>query len=153
MVADAGNVGHDPYARSWLIDGIDLPGCRKPGSSFSPKKERRQGFASLPSVVSADIMLVLLPKGLRQLGLSQISQPAERSAIPCGDVGQHLAIHLNVGLLQPVDKTTIAQAVQARCGVNAGDPKAAEIAFAVASIAKRIKEGFQHRFIGSAEEF
>src|SRR6201999_833734 len=52
-----------------------------------------------------------------------------------GDLGQHLAVHLDFGLVQAVDKFGVAHAVQPRGGVDPGDPETAEGPLFVAPVA------------------
>src|SRR5690606_2099609 len=89
---------------------------------------------------------------LGKLRLRQIGQLAKSGAIMRRQVCQHLAIHLNVRPLQPVDKAAVVQA-GLTCGrVDADNPQAAEIALAVAPVAVRIEQGFEHCLVRPAEE-
>jgi hypothetical protein len=49
-------------------------------------------------------------------------------------------------------QAAVAQTTQARGGVNARNPQAAEIALAVAAVAKCVEQGLEHCFIGAAIE-
>ena len=60
---------------------------------------------------------------------------AKARGVVVGDGGQHLAVHLDAGLLQPGDEARVGQAVLAHRGVDALDPQAAELALLVAPVA------------------
>src|SRR5204863_8604412 len=64
----------------------------------------------------------------RQAGLVLLAALAERRQVVHGEVGEHLAVHLDAGLLETVDQAAVAQPELARAGVDAHDPERAEIA-------------------------
>jgi hypothetical protein len=51
-----------------------------------------------------------------------------------------------------VHKTAIAQAILARCSVNARDPQAAQLTSTIAAIAISVLERLHHRLIGTTEQ-
>src|SRR4051794_31237463 len=59
----------------------------------------------------------------------------ERGGIVIGDGGQHLAVDLDLGLLQAVDEPAVGEPVLAHRGVDALDPQTAEVALLVAPVA------------------
>src|SRR3954454_235813 len=63
-----------------------------------------------------------------------LGESAERFGVAHGNVGQDLAVQLDTGQLQPVHELRVAHAVELGCGVDAGDPQAAEITLAVAAV-------------------
>jgi hypothetical protein len=69
-----------------------------------------------------------------------------------GKVGQHFAIHLNIGLLQAMNKLTVVQIVQAGSRIDTRNPEATEIALAIAAVAEGIEERLEHGFVGAAEK-
>ena len=68
-----------------------------------------------------------------------------------GEVGEDFAVELDAFLLHAADELTIADAVLAGSVVDAGDPEGAEVAFAVATVAVGIAEGFDDALFGEAE--
>src|SRR5437868_5929367 len=61
----------------------------------------------------------------------KLDESAKRIAVADRDLGEHLAVHLDAGLLQAVHQLRIAQPLLAGGGVDADDPEAAEVALAV----------------------
>src|SRR5581483_4466237 len=59
----------------------------------------------------------------------------KRLGVVHGDVGEHLAIDLHARLVEAMDQLGVAQALAARRGVDAHDPKPPEVALARAAIA------------------
>src|SRR4051794_9718240 len=78
-----------------------------------------------------------------------IGKSAEGLGVAHGDVGQHLAVELDPGQLEPVDEAAVVHAVLARGGVDARDPQAAEVALAVAAVPIRVGIGLHDRFLGA----
>src|SRR5690606_29194073 len=72
---------------------------------------------------------------LLEAGLRLRRNGAERLRVVHGDVRQHLAVDVDLRLVQPVDEAAVGQPVQARRGVDARDPERAEIALALAPVA------------------
>ena len=64
------------------------------------------------------------------LFLGNINELGKTGGVIDSQVSQHLAVDFDVLLLQTRDELGIAQAVQAACSVDTGDPQAAEIALA-----------------------
>src|SRR3954453_14851292 len=78
-----------------------------------------------------------------------LHESAERLGVAHGDVGQHLAVQLDSGQLEPVHELRVAHAVQLGRGVDTGDPQAAEVPLAVAPIAVGIRLRLDQRFLGA----
>src|SRR3954463_5523258 len=68
-----------------------------------------------------------LPGGVRKT--------SEGLGVADGDVGQHLAVELDLGQAQAVHELAVAHSLLARGGVDALDPQAAEVALAVLAVA------------------
>ena len=60
--------------------------------------------------------------------LGHLGQPAEGVRVAHGEVGEHLPVDLDAGLLEPRHEPAVAQAVDPRRRVDAGDPERAELA-------------------------
>jgi len=65
-----------------------------------------------------------------------------------GQVGQDLAVKLDVEPLQTVDETAVAQPVLLRGSLYPDDPEAPEIPFFVAPVAIGIEKGLLYGFLG-----
>ena len=66
-----------------------------------------------------------------------------------GDVREHLAVELDAGQLEAVHELRVAHAVDARGGVDAGDPQPAEVALAVAPVAVGVGVRLEQRLLGA----
>src|SRR5207248_9722023 len=53
---------------------------------------------------------------------------------------EHLAVELDLGLLQPVDELVVREAVLPRCRIDADDPEPPELALLVLAVAVRVDE-------------
>src|SRR5690606_12068667 len=71
----------------------------------------------------------LFDQGLEGLGLVD------------GEIGEHLAVHLDASLAEAVDKSAIGQTQLAGAGVDALDPEGAEIALLRAAVTIGILAG------------
>jgi hypothetical protein len=76
----------------------------------------------------------------------------KRRGIGYGQIGENLAIQLNLGLEQPIDENAVAQAALAHCGIDANDPQLAELPFPIAAIPKGIDSGAEESFFGSSQQ-
>src|SRR5690606_18897374 len=88
---------------------------------------------------------------LLQGGLCLADQSLEGLGLMDGEIGEHLAVHLDASLGEAVDKSRIGQAVLADTGVDTLDPERTEIALPRAAVAIGILAGLLHRLIGDAE--
>src|SRR5688500_12680140 len=68
----------------------------------------------------------------------ELHKSAKAIGIVDGDVGEHLAVHLDAGLAEAVDQLRVRHALLARGRVDPRDPEAAEVALAVAPVAVRV---------------
>src|SRR6478609_7064224 len=64
-----------------------------------------------------------------------LGKTSEGLGVADGDVGQHLAVELDLGQAQSVHQLAVAHALLAGGGVDALDPQAAELALAVLAVA------------------
>jgi hypothetical protein len=76
----------------------------------------------------------------------------EAGGIGDGQLGQHLAVQAHVGPLEAADQLAVAEAVHAGGGVDPGDPEAAEVTLAAATVAVGIAEGLHDPLVGGAEQ-
>ena len=60
-------------------------------------------------------------------GLCLLDQHLEGFGLMHREIGQHLAVDLNTGLAEPVDKSAVGQPVLAAGGVDALDPERTEV--------------------------
>src|SRR3954465_13360392 len=63
-----------------------------------------------------------------------VGKTSEGLGVADGDVGQHLAVELDLGQAQAVHQLAVAHALLAGGGVDALDPQAAELALAVLAV-------------------
>src|SRR3954466_407810 len=75
-----------------------------------------------------------LASGSRRLP-GALGKTSEGLGVAHGDVGQHLAVELDLRKLQAVHELAVGEALLARRGVDALDPQAAELALAVLAVA------------------
>src|SRR3954454_25258158 len=72
-----------------------------------------------------------------------LGKSAERLSVADGDVGQHVAVELDLGQAQTMHQLAVAHALLAGGGVDAVDPQAAELALAVLAVAVRVGAGLE----------
>src|SRR5919198_659233 len=77
-----------------------------------------------------------------------LGKASEGLAVADGDVGQHLAVQLEAGLLDPVHEARVGQAVLAGGGIDARDPQPAEVPLAVAAVAVRVLVRLEQGLLG-----
>src|SRR4029077_20880651 len=65
--------------------------------------------------------------------------------IPDGQVGQDLAVDLDVGLLETGDEGAVGDAVLAGCRVDPDDPQLAHLALALFAVARRVGHRVEKR--------
>ena len=87
-----------------------------------------------------------------QLGLHLVDDAAEGSRVVDGHVGQHLAVDVDLGLLQAGHELAVGDAAGRGRGVDAGDPELAEDALAGAAVTVGVLAGLHHRLLGDAED-
>src|SRR5262249_35114151 len=78
------------------------------------------------------------------------SDGAKGSGIVHSQVGQHLAIDLNLSLQQAIDQPAVGQSVQTRCGVDTRDPERAELALLLAAIPVCVLTSLDDCLLGGA---
>src|SRR4051794_37735063 len=79
-----------------------------------------------------------LASGSRRLP-GAFRKTSEGLGVADGDVGEHLAVELDLGELQTVHELAVGEALLARRGVDALDPQAAELALAVLAVAVGVR--------------
>lgn len=72
----------------------------------------------------------------------------ERLRVTHGQFSQNLAVQLDAGSLQAVDKAAVRHFVDAAGGVDSGDPESSEFTAALAAIDIRMIEGVQNGLFG-----
>src|SRR3954454_23628955 len=80
--------------------------------------------------------------GCLELGGGSLPGEFHESAKAIGvvdrDVGEHLAVHVDLGLLEAVDQLRVAHALLSGGGVDPGDPQPPEVPLAIAPVTVRI---------------
>src|SRR5207342_3902149 len=89
-------------------------------------------------------------RGESRLGL--LGDLAERRDVVDRDVGQGLAVQLDVRLQQAVHEAAVAQAVHAGGGVDAHDPQRTELALALLAADIRVLGSLGDGLLGDAED-
>src|SRR5437868_5447440 len=120
----------------------------------SPLETSRLRFLST-SICSSPRLKYLCTPQIRMIGCSAIVAPyillgqfgnlVKRRWIEHGNVGQDLAVQLDVGQLQTVDQLAVAQAAHPASRVDAGDPQPPEFALFDAPIPERINAAADQR--------
>src|SRR5690606_17942809 len=80
-----------------------------------------------------------------------LDQSREGSGVVDGEIGQHLAVDLDLGGLEAGDQLGVGGPVLTGRGVDAGDPQPAELALAGPAVAVRIRSRVHDLFVGGAE--
>src|SRR3954465_11241403 len=68
----------------------------------------------------------------------EFHKSAKAIGVVDGDGGEHLAVHVDLGLLQAVDQLRVAHALLPGGGVDPGDPEPPEVPLAGAPVAVRV---------------
>src|SRR5204863_7763305 len=85
--------------------------------------------------------------GSRRLA-GALGKTSEGLGVVDGEVGEHLAVHLDAGDGEAVHHLRVAEAVDAGGGVDARDPQPAEVAVAIATVAVRVGVGLHQGLLG-----
>src|SRR5262245_35408223 len=78
--------------------------------------------------------------GAGSAALRRLDDLRKRARVADGEVGQDLAIEIDLGLLEALDELAVAQALGADGRVDADDPQAAELALPLLAVARRVGE-------------
>src|SRR6478672_11493519 len=113
---------------------VCTPPRDSPASSF-PRRREPRGSITERSPWAPAFAGVTAGQMALQRGLHLLDDLRERGGIVIGDGGQHFAVDLDLGLLQPVDEAAVGEAVVAHRGVDALDPQAPEVALLVPTVA------------------
>src|SRR5258706_5645030 len=123
-------------------------------SSHSERSERtnsavRRMRSSRPASGSCSgIAFDMGSGGRRERGFSLVYQRAERGWIVHGHVGQHFAIQIDAGLLQPVHETAVGDLGLLAGGADTHDPQRAEVALLEPAAFVAVAQRLLHRFLG-----
>src|SRR5699024_1267395 len=79
-----------------------------------------------------------------------LDQRREGSRVVHGQVGQDLAVHLDAGELEALDKPVVGHVVGPGGRVDAGDPQLPEVALALATVAVAVGHRVEHLLLGLA---
>src|SRR5688572_24740362 len=118
----------------------DASACSTMVSSFSIGTQEKKGRRRLPFYRR----FRLDAEG----GLRFFNEFDERGLVEHRDVRKHLAVHLDLGLPEPVHEHAVGKPVLAGSSIDAGDPQAAKVALLVAAVAIGILPGAHDRLVG-----
>src|ERR1700709_121271 len=108
--------------------------------------QRTGELALTRSAFTFDEQGVPAPKGLELLRLGGANDLGERRGVDDRELAQDLAIEADVRVLEAVDEAGVARAVDASAGVDAGDPKTAEVALLEAAMGVGVNPRLHHHF-------
>src|SRR3989344_1036197 len=89
--------------------------------------------------------------GERRLGFAR--ERGKSLAVMHRDIGQHLAVDTDLGLLKPVHEPAVAHAALTRGGVDAYDPQRSEVTLADAPVTEGGLRGLVDRLLGDLDGF
>src|SRR3954468_8593382 len=84
--------------------------------------------------------------------LRDFGDATERRAVAHGEVGEDLAVDLDVRALKAADQLTVRQAVLPRGGVDPDDPQLTHLALALLPVARGVRERMEERFAGRLDQ-
>src|SRR5699024_4422638 len=85
---------------------------------------------------------------LRQSGLGSLAESGEGSEVADGQLGEDLAVDIDLSQAQAVDETVVGDVVHASGSVDALDPQLAELRLASATVAVGVGHGVQPLLLG-----
>src|SRR5262249_44618062 len=88
--------------------------------------------------------------GLGERLARHLDQGGEGRGVGHGEVGEHPPVDLDARCLEALDEAVVGQPVRPRRGVNALDPKPAEVALAVLAVAVGIGHRVEDLLLGLA---
>src|SRR5260221_6992585 len=88
---------------------------------------------------------------MREAGFDLPRDLGERRLIHHREVGEHLAVDVDLRALQAGHEGAVGHAELAHGGVDARDPQRAESALPLAAVAVRVLPRLHHRLLGDAE--
>src|SRR6185369_10630838 len=83
--------------------------------------------------------------GRRSAALRRLDDLGKRAGVAHSEVGEDLAIQLDVGALQALDEPAVGKAVRADRGVDAHDPQAAHVALALLPVTRGVGQRVEER--------
>src|SRR5262245_27019066 len=90
--------------------------------------------------------------GASSAALRRLDDLRKRAGVAHGEIGQDLAVEVDVGLLQALDELAVTQALRADGRIDADDPQAAEPALALLSVPRRVGERVEQGFAGRLDQ-
>jgi hypothetical protein len=81
--------------------------------------------------------------------LRDLSNRSKRGLVSHREIGQHFAINLDVGSLQPLDEAAVRDAIHTRGCVDPDDPKSAEIALSRLAVSVGVRKRSHERLMGT----
>src|SRR6185312_9616080 len=145
----------DPRPRSRT--GLPARGACAPAACAPASASRCLCFRSSLSLLKRKTGRYCGPPGrVRSVGLRSggrtlpgyLHESAEPLGVRDGDLGQHLAVDLDLGLAQAVDQFRVAHALLARSSVDARDPETTESPLFVATVAVGVHARPLHLLFG-----
>src|SRR5690606_1640161 len=110
------------------------------GSPLKPQPLRTAAGAGAPGRESSG----------GQLGFDLFHDAAKSRRVVDGQIGENLAVDLDLGLLQTVGELAVRQAASASTRIDTGDPQLAEHALASTAVAVGVLARLHHRLFGDA---
>src|SRR4029453_1028959 len=92
-----------------------------------------------------------LSSRLLDLGGRLVAESLEACCVLDSDVGQHLAVDIDAGLVQAVDKSAVGEAALAPRRVDALDPECAEGALLALAVAVAVLQGLLDGLLGDPD--
>src|ERR1700722_14757940 len=122
--------GSAPKAFSCSVSAPFLPSqrTRTSSSAASPSHAATSASAWPVRAVRSDKTRPLCRSGDTESGLGLLGDRSKRRRVVYGDVGEHLAVDLDPGLVQAVDDATVGKSVRPCRRIDARDPQRAEFA-------------------------
>lgn len=106
-------------------------------------KDSYLGIKQKKNRLATVLVLCVLRSGLH----GDIDQFLERGHIGDGEVGEHFAVDVDLGELEPVDQAAVGGAADARARVDTGNPETAILALFQLAADIRVRHGL-HNLLG-----
>src|SRR4029077_6017744 len=125
---------------------------RGPSRRTSPGSRRTANRRNLRTNSLSGLEISWAEVGLLKSFLGNLHPPGKGTAVPHGQVSQHLAVDLHTGLAKAVHQLVVRQPRLPGRGVDPGDPQPAHLALAAPAVAERVRERVQDRLVGGTEQ-
>ena len=149
--------GSLPSSRSWAVNSallaeeLHADGIER-GQVFG-RAHGRFGLAQqFRDAAHRELLDVRRSRRPARASFAAASQGGEALLVVHRDVGEDLAIDLDLGEREPVHQAAVRQPVRARRGVDARDPQRAELALAHAAVAERVLPRLDDGLLRGAED-